>query len=589
VSRVAQASLDEVKERADIVEVVRAHTPLQRRGAEWTGRCPFHEERSPSFWVNPDTKLYYCFGCGAKGDLISFVCEAEGLDFAGAVELLADRFGVELQYDERDPQAAERRSREERLYEILRTAAAFYERILWERPEAERARAYLEERGIEAGTARRFGLGFSLDEWDRVVKAARGRGFSERELQDAGLARPSDRGRGMIDRFRGRLMFPLRDGRGRVVGFGARRLPPAEDGPKYLNSPEGPVWHKGDILYGLDLAKRAIGQRDLAIVVEGYTDVLGLVQAGIPNVVASMGTSLTERQLRELRRLSRHVVLFFDADAAGADAALRGLQLAGREGLEVRIASLPEGRDPADAAKADPASVEAAIAGARSVVAFRVELALDRADLSSAAGRDASLPLVREALSGAPPSIERAELQRLAAGRLRLTPELEASLVRGSRKAVETASGQRRQPLPQQDPAVRDERLLLALSLAAGPEGREILGRMDENCFTEPLHRAARAWILRRLGDEKPAESDAAVAAELEPELGAIAAREAGNPAALEEAARRLEARAIEGRMETLKRKLSDADVSREALQELKHLQARAHQLKELATRAGHT
>ncbi len=367
MSRVSQTSLEEVKERADIVEVVRAHTPLQRRGAEWTGRCPFHEERSPSFWVNPDTKLYYCFGCGAKGDLIGFVCEAEGLDFAGAVELLADRFGVELQYDERDPKAAERRSREERLYELLRTAAAFYERILWERPEAERARAYLEERGIKPETARTFGLGFSLDEWERVAKAARGRGFSDRELQDAGLARPSDRGRGMIDRFRGRLMFPLRDGRGRVVGFGARRLPPSEDGPKYLNSPEGPVWHKGDILYGLDLAKRAIGQRDLAIVVEGYTDVLGMVQAGIPNVVASMGTSLTERQLRELRRLSRNVVLFFDADAAGADAALRGLQLAGREGLEVRIASLPEGRDPADAAPDDPASVEAAIASARSV------------------------------------------------------------------------------------------------------------------------------------------------------------------------------------------------------------------------------
>src|SRR5262249_40426017 len=193
---------------------------------------------------------------------------------------------------------------EERLYELLRLAATFYERYLWESPQAEHARAYVDERGLSAESARRFGLGYAPDEWDRVARAARARGVEERELRDAGPARPPERGPGrLIDRFRGRLTFPLRDGRGRVVGFGARRLPPSEDGPKYVNSPEGPVYHKGDILYGLDLAKRAIGQRDLAIVVEGYTDVLGLVQEGIPNVVASMGTSLTHPPLRPPPRL----------------------------------------------------------------------------------------------------------------------------------------------------------------------------------------------------------------------------------------------------------------------------------------------
>ena len=333
---IAQASIEQVKAVADMVEIVGVRTQLRKSGARWMGRCPFHEDRTPSFSVDPADKLFYCHGCGKGGDLISFVRETEGLDFVGAIEWLADRYRIPLEYEETSPQVEAGRKRKERLLALLEQAATYYGRTLWESPAGEPVRAYLAERGLAEEVCKEFRLGLSPG---GVVLAqkAREKGYAQEELVASGLV--NRRGN---DYYAGRLVFPLADARGRVLGFGARRL--RDDDPipaKYVNSPESELFRKSSLVYGLHLARAAIAKEDRAVVVEGYTDVLALHQAGLKPVVASMGTALTEPQLKELRRLTRHLYLCFDADAAGEAATLRGMELAVRAGLEVRIVRLP--------------------------------------------------------------------------------------------------------------------------------------------------------------------------------------------------------------------------------------------------------
>src|SRR6185312_15853176 len=291
---------------------------------------------TPSFSVNATDKLYYCFGCGAKGDLITFVRETEQLDFAEAVEWLADRFNVQLEYEETSPQQDARRRRRERLLSVLDAAASFYERYLWESQAGSLARDYLAGRGFGEAICREYRLGLSLGGATLTRKAFE-KGFTREELLAAGLAN-----RRRNDYFSGRLLFPLTDARGRVLGFQARKL--REDDPlraKYVNSPESELFRKGDLLYGLDRARTAIAKQERAVVVEGNTDVLALRQAALEPVVASMGTALTERQLKELARLTTRLFLCFDSDAAGEDATLRGMELAVAQGLEVKVVRLP--------------------------------------------------------------------------------------------------------------------------------------------------------------------------------------------------------------------------------------------------------
>jgi DNA primase len=290
---IKDASVDDVKAAVDIVAVISGRTQLRKTGPRYVGRCPFHEERTPSFSVNPVEKFYYCFGCGAKGDVITFVRETEQLDFAGAVEWLADRFNVQIEYEETTPQQDARRRRRERLFELLDAAATFYERYLWDSQAGSLARDYLAGRGLNEEVCREYRLGLALGGTTLARKAVE-RGFTRDELAAAGLV--NRRGN---DYFSGRLLFPLADARGRVLGFQARKL--REDDPlraKYVNSPEGELFRKGDLLYGLDRARAAIAKQERAVVVEGNTDVLALRQAGVEPVVASMGTALTDRQLK---------------------------------------------------------------------------------------------------------------------------------------------------------------------------------------------------------------------------------------------------------------------------------------------------
>ena len=526
MSRISEQSLESVKAAIDMVELVNGRTTLRKVGARYTGRCPFHDERTPSFSVDPVDKQYYCFGCQRGGDAIRFVQDTESLDFVAAVEWLGERFGVEIAYEEMSPQAEKRRGEQRRLLALLEDAAGFYTRYLWESGEAADARTYLEERGLTEETARSFRLGFAPTAWDRVCAAARTKGFTPAELERAGLA---SRGRrGPLDRFRGRLMFPLADARGRVRGFGARQMPGGEP-PKYLNSPEGVMFHKSETVYGLDHARPTITTQSRAIVVEGYTDVLALHQAGMPESVASMGTALTEHQVRELARVcgSGTLYLAFDADAAGEEAALRGMQMAERTGMEVRVVALPDGRDPADVALSDPDAFRTALERSSGVLSFRIGRVL-----AAGGSRDQIYRRAATVLASAPPSVERDEQVRLVSGRLGLTPDLEAGLTRrqGDRRPVSAPPPQR----VRRSPRERDERLFLAMCLALPERGRVLLGDLEHVHFSDASHWEAATHIRRMLAGEDISEASARWAP-LVGELNALAAREAASEWALEE------------------------------------------------------
>ncbi len=387
--------------------MISLRTPLRKVGGRYTGRCPFHEERTPSFSVNAEKGVYYCFGCGASGDTIKFVRETEQLDFVGAVEFLAERFNVPLEYDESSPQADADRKRRDRLYALLEQATSFYERYLWDSEAGASAREYLSGRGLGEETCREFRLGLAPLA-PALARKAQEKGFTGAELAAAGLV--NRRG---SDYFSGRLLFPLADARGRVVGFQARKL--RDDDPlkaKYVNTPEGELFHKGWLLYGLDKSRSAIAKQDRAVVVEGNTDVLALRQSGFEPVVASMGTALTEQQLKEVARLTRRVWLCFDGDAAGQEATLRGMELAVKMGLEVSVVALEAGTDPAD----DPGGFEARLAKAESYALYRVRLEIDRSPNPQAAHQR-----VTEVLDGVPESPDRQEAWRHANDRLGMT------------------------------------------------------------------------------------------------------------------------------------------------------------------------
>jgi DNA primase len=476
-----------------MLAVVSAHTELRRAGAnEYVGRCPFHDERTPSFGVNPDDKVYHCFGCQASGDAFTFVMQTEGLDFTGALEALADRFGVQLETEAEDPQAAARRARRERLQALLGRAATYYARYLWEAEEAAGARAYLAGRGLTEETLRGFRVGYAPSAWDRILRASRAAGFSEDELLSAGLVQRSKTSPGRVyDRFRERIMFPASDARGRVRGFGARAMRDSQQ-PKYLNSPDGELYHKREVLYGIDLARAPAARGGRMVLVEGYTDVLALHQSGIENVVGIMGTSLTEEQAGELARTVRVLELCLDADRAGQDAMLRAARLAAGRSLELRVVALPDGTDPAELVQRDGAdALRARIEDSVPFVSFEVERILERGELSSAEGRDRALAELRPVLGEMHASVLREDLLRRVAGRLELSEGTLTSLLKApTPKRAAQASAT---PPRARQQVARAERTFLALCVALPDAGRRVLAEIDPDQLltSEVLRRAA--------------------------------------------------------------------------------------------------
>jgi DNA primase len=421
VARPTMSVIDEIKERLDIVEVISTYVPLKKAGRNYKGLCPFHGEKTPSFVVFPDTQGWHCFGaCATGGDVFSFVMKRENLDFGEALAFLANKAGVELMLRQ---DAGPEEGKLERLRAVVADAAVYYHYLLHKSAPATGARQYLEHRGLTTQTWETWQLGYALDSWDDLKDRLIGKGYSLAELEEAGLVIRREDQSGYYDRFRGRLMIPIRDSQGRTIGFGARLLveDPERPQPKYINSPQTPLFDKGSVLYGLDMARRAIREANLAVIVEGYMDVLGSHQAGVMNVVAGMGTALGEAQMRQLKRYTGNITLALDPDAAGDHATLRGLETA-RQSLErdwenvigptglvrqesrlkaqLRIASLPDGLDPDELALQDPERWRRVIADARPIVDYYLALVMREEDLTTARGKANAVnrmaPLIRE-------------------------------------------------------------------------------------------------------------------------------------------------------------------------------------------------
>ena len=335
-----------VQQAADIIEVIGDFVSLKKRGANYIACCPFHNEKTPSFNVSPSRGIYKCFGCGKAGDAVRFVMDIEGIGFAEAIRFLAQKYGIEVQEAESTPEDVAAQNERESLYIVLNFAKNFYQQQLTQTDEGQSiGLSYFKERGFLDKTIQDFDLGYSPDVWDALTKAAQKQGFSLDILEKAGLTIRKDDGK-TFDRFRGRVVFPIHNVAGKVIAFGARTLKADKNQPKYLNSPETEVYHKSSILYGIAQAKNAMRNEDVCYLVEGYTDVVSLHQAGISNVVASSGTSLTLEQIKLIGRFTQHVTMLYDGDAAGIKASLRGTDMILEEGLNVKVVVFPDGEDP---------------------------------------------------------------------------------------------------------------------------------------------------------------------------------------------------------------------------------------------------
>ncbi len=478
-----------VRETSDIVQVITQYTQLKRVGRRFQGLCPFHSEKSGSFSVNAEEGLYYCFGCGAKGDVISFVREKEQLDFVGAVEWLANKFGVQLNYT--DQSEGEDRRRRAQLHDATAKAVEFYHQRLLTSPDAGVARGYLRQRGYDGEVVRRYRLGYAPDGWDNLSKHLR---LSDRDWVDSGLGNLNRHHR-QYDFFRNRVLFPIFDAQDRAMGFGGRVLPGSDDARKYMNSADSAVYSKSRVLYGLNWAKASIVEVDEVIVCEGYTDVIGYATAGVPRAVATCGTALTEEHVKLLSKFARRVVLSFDADAAGQNAAARFYEWERKHKLDVAVADLPDGVDPGDLARTDPERLRQAVAGARPFLGFRVQRALSAGDLGTAEGRartaEAALAMVAEH----PDALVRDQYVLEIAAFTRIEPELlRRQLAQGPRPQPASSGRDRRDLLPsRQAPGRRDTPDHEALRIAIGHRD-QMLPLLVPELFTD--ERCAEAFHL---------------------------------------------------------------------------------------------
>lgn len=522
---------EQVRAAADMVEIVSAHTDLKRAGGgRYMGLCPFHEERSPSFSVNANDKLYHCFGCGVGGDVFDFVMSIENIDFPAALEQLADRYGVEVKREDEDPRAAQRRQELARLTELMERAGAFYSNFFQTGEEAAKARGYLAGRGLGEEILGDFGVGYAPSAWDTLVVRSQRAGFKLNELERAGLAQKGRNG-GSYDRFRERITFPIRDTRGRVVGFGARAMRD-QQGAKYINTAENELFHKSEILYGIDRARSSMAKADRAILVEGYTDVIALHQAGLTEAVGIMGTALTKQQVAQLSATVNTVILALDADAAGQKAMLRAQEVAAGRQLRILVAAMPEGVDPAEMVIAEGGAerFRALVDDAIDLAEFQVGLILAGVDMTSPRDRDRGLSEAAPVLAQVPPGATRQELMRRVSEKLQIDSSVVLGRVteaeeRGSaaRDAAERPASGSHQPPPPGQPVEtpagvdspssatgpptalsrreRSERWLLAMCVAKPDEGREWLGKLDTRHLSSPLIERTVEWLKEHLDD----------------------------------------------------------------------------------------
>ncbi|MFZ9059810.1 MAG: DNA primase [Steroidobacteraceae bacterium] len=504
--RIPQAFIDELLVRTDIVEVVGSRVQLKKAGREWKAPCPFHNEKTPSFWVSPDKQFYHCFGCGAHGTALGFLMEHDRLPFPEAVEELASRLGMEVPHDESRGGSRP----QDDLHGLLGEVTQFYREALRESPQA---RDYLDSRGITSESRVRYAIGYAPDAWDAVLKRFGGNPEAVQRLTEVGLIieRSGGRESGHYDRFRDRIMFPIRDIRGRTVGFGGRTLGAGE--PKYLNSPETPLFHKGRELYGLYEARQSLRQIDRLMVVEGYVDVVRLAQAGIQYAVATLGTATTTEHLSRLFRVTNELVFCFDGDRAGRTAAWRALENAlphARDGRQLRFLFLPDGQDPDSlVGEEGREAFEARLAHAVPLSEFLVGQLASQVDLGSVDGRARLAELTRPLLARVPEGVYRALLlERLAEGVRMPASRLQdllgttspGSTGRGARpRRTESASLAGRKPLLTQAITLVLHHPAAAAAVAdpgplrdAGLRGGDVLAELIEMARSDPGLSTAR-------------------------------------------------------------------------------------------------
>lgn len=501
-------ALERIREAVNLVELFEGVTAVRKVRGAFMALCPFHTEKTPSLSIDPARGLYHCFGCGAGGDVFTFMQETRGLSFAESLETLADQTGIVIR---RDPGASRRRERRKRLLEAVEEAGRYYHARLRQASDAGHARSYLRGRGYGGEVVERFELGYSPDEFDALVAHLRKQGFKEQDIAAAGLARRGGNRR-LVDLMRGRLMFPIRNAAGDMVGFGGRLL--EGEGPKYLNTSETPLYKKSELLYGLDRSRSSISREGTAVVVEGYTDVIAFHLADLPLAVATCGTSLGEGHFGLLRRFAPRIVLAFDADAAGAGAVVRGdeLRVAADLDLDLRVAAMPEGRDPADMVREGRTQeLKEAVAAAQTITRFRIDRILGQYDLSEPESAIRAMGEAAVMIARHPDEMARHRYASDVAVRTRLgLPEVLA----GVRKALGRAgrSGPpRREAVPDTGSAPRrpskgfdrsEEDLLRHLLAGAAP-----VDRVSTDLFDHPVARRLAARLLeesRRLPQGAP-------------------------------------------------------------------------------------
>ena len=438
MGRIPEEKIQEIRERVDIVDVVSSYLPLKRSGANHQGLCPFHGEKTPSFNVNAPRQIFHCFGCGVGGNVFSFLMRMEGLSFPEAVRRIGERVGVEVKEETLSPVEEKRREEAERLVRINEVAADFYHRILLDEPEGAAARRYLRERGYDGEAARRYRLGYAPERWDALAKHLEAKGFDPGLVREKlGLVRAGRDGRSDYDLFRRRLLFPISDSRGQAVAFGGRVLD--DSLPKYINSPESPVYHKGRTLYGLYQAKEGMRQTGEGIVVEGYFDQMALDRAGFGNAVATCGTALTAEHARVLKRYAKRLLLLFDQDSAGQKATFRAMEALLPEGVAVAVVTLEAGEDPDSfLRKRGPDAFRERMRGARPALEVFMDAVLAACG-DSVEGRARAVEEFMDRLSLLPSDIERSLYRRLLSQRTGIEEDL---LRRRARPPAGSASRQ---------------------------------------------------------------------------------------------------------------------------------------------------
>lgn len=513
--RIAEEKIEEVRRSSDIVDIISSYLPLKKRGKNYLGLCPFHQEKTPSFNVSSDKQMFHCFGCGVGGNVFTFVMELEKVSFVEAVRTLAERAGISLPESPADRAQA---TEHEGLYDACKAAGLHFYDTLTNSTEGKPALEYFRHRGFTDATIRRFGLGYAKNTWDDLVKFAEAQKQDLAQYEKAGLILPREDGKSHYDRFRGRAMFPIFSPSGRTVGFGARRM--REDDPlgKYINSPETPIYNKSRSLYGLYHSKEAIREKGFAVLVEGYADLISVHQAGIENIVASSGTALTDEQIELIGRYAKTVTLVYDADSAGSKATMRGVDLIIEHGLDVNVATLPEGEDPDSFVKSQGgAAFSARIAAAVSFLDFKAAAFRDQGLLSTPEGKTRAVRSIVETIARVKDEIKRTFYIQSVAEKYQIYESVlfrELETIIGRERNRPAYRGTRDLPVPRQGEAPPvtaqasvalspPERDLLKVMLDVGPEMvRFVFGHVTPGTFEHSPARRCAEMLIQRAGDD---------------------------------------------------------------------------------------